>query len=150
MGNDGTDYAAFGGYWDSGFNSGDLYSGDPTYAAQVGLPAPAGGVLPGDIADQQQMAPFNAPAAQQQGAPWWAGGVMYGLTRAIDNAFPGSPTGIMGNTFPGSIAGANGRTYVLRPLAGGGNVQSAQATVNLGGNPLLLLGLVALAFVVLK
>lgn len=135
--------------WD---DSGPDYSGSDLTASAVGMPTDysAGGILPGDVSDQQQMGPWSPPAAQAQGVPWWAGTVMYGVTRAIDNAFPGSPTGIMGNTYPGSGASAYGRTYTQRPTGIGGGTAAARASLSLGGNPLLLLGLGLALVLVLK
>lgn len=131
---------------------GDDYSGDPNLSTLVGLPPPMdpAAFLPGDIADDQQMSGWNPAPAQQQGQPWWQGVATYGITRAIDNQFPNSPTGIWGNTYPGSAPGYNGRTYTQRPLAAGGGVASAQGRFSLTGNPLMMLALVAGAFILLK
>lgn len=128
------------------------YSGDPNTAGAAGMPTPfdAYQCLPGDVADAQQMDQWNPPAAAQAGAPWWAGIAAYGVTKAIDNQFPGSPSGIMGNVYPGSIGGYNGRTYTLRPIGTGGGAASATAKLSLGGSPILLIGLAALAFMLLK
>src|SRR6516164_5983455 len=99
----------------------DIYSGDPSGATAAGVPAPIdqSQVLPGDVSDAQQMSAWNPPAAQAQGIPW-GGAAVYGITKAIDNQFPGSPTGIYGNVYPGSAGGYNGRTYTLRPIGAGG------------------------------
>lgn len=135
----------------------DYYSGSPLTAQAVGLPGMSPGYLPGDIPDAVQMEPFSPAPAQQQGAPWWAGAVMYGVTKAIDNQFPGSPTGIMGNTYPGSGASWDGRTYTFNTGTGGvrpalhpGQV-GGSARVAVRGDPmmLLLIGGAAL-FILLK
>lgn len=138
----GDDYGDYAGY---------DYSGDPAGATAVGLPP---GVdpnyyLPGDIYDAQAMAPWTPPAAQAQDMTWWQGLMAYGITKAIDNQFPNTPTGIYGNTYPGSIAGP-GRTYTLNPLANGGGAASAGARFSLAGNPLLMLALVGVAVLLLK
>lgn len=143
------DLSSYSG-WASPEDTSGIYSGDPYVSQTVGVQSDpsASPLLPGDVYDAQQMAPWNPPAAQQQGAPWWAGIAAYGITRAIDNVFPGSPTGMQGNVYPGSAAGYNGRTYTLRPLAAGGTV--AQAKVSIGGNPLLLGALLVGAVLLLK
>jgi len=133
---------------------GQYYDGDTAYQTAVGLPPDysASSVLPGDVSDQQQMGGWNPPAAQAQGVPWWGGIAAYGITRAIDNQFPGSPTGIHGNVYPGSMGGYNGRTYTVRPIGAGGGVArgSVGGTLNFGGNPMMLLVLVGAAVLLLK
>lgn len=155
-----SDLAAFG--LDQ-FNSGD-FTGDPFTSTAVGVPAaPAYYQLPGDQADAQAMDAWNPAPAAQAGAPWWAGIAAYGITRAIDNQFPGSPTGIQGNTYPGSGAGNSGRTYTMRPNGAGGGVGSASTGVRatasvkngnlvaeLTANPMLLAVLLVGALVLLK
>ena len=129
--------------------SGD-YSGDPYTAGAAGMPSDYGRGMPGDYADEQAMGRWNPPQAAAQGAPWWAGIAAYGVTRAIDNQFPGSPTGVMGNVYPGSVGGWNGRTYTNRPIGAGGGVASANARLSLGGNPILWIGLAVLAYAAMK
>lgn len=137
-----------------GFASPDLFSGDPGTAGAAGVPsAVTMDQLPGDVSDQQAMGQWN-PAARQ-GAPWWAGIAAYGISRAIDNQFPNSPTGIMGNTYPGSGMGANGRTFSQRPTGSGGGVvragiKSPIGQLNFKSDPLLLILLVAGAYLILK
>ena len=66
----------------------------------------------GDLAEWNKMSTYTAaPQSAREAAPWWANMVSYGVTKAIDNTFPGQNTGIQGNTKPGSFAGQNGRTY---------------------------------------
>lgn len=130
----------------------DDYSGDPALATSVGLPPmldPAM-FLPGDIYDEQQMGAWNTPAAQAQGMPWWQGLAIYGATKAIDNQFPNSPTGVWGNVYPGSAQGANGRTYSQRPLGVGGGVAQASGRFTFGGNGMGLLLMGAVALLLLK
>ncbi len=137
-----------------GLYGGDMgYSGDPMAAGAVGMPAQfySGDILAGDMADSAHMERFN-PAADQ-GVPWWAGLVTYGIGKAIDNQFPGNPTGTMGNVYPGGGAGHNGRTYTQRPInAGGGAVTARVGTpigaLNMQASTWLLLAVVA--FVLLK
>lgn len=134
-----------GGYY-------DLYSGDFLSAPSVGIPpdmtqAPT---LPGDVADAQQMEPWKPQAARDNSVPWWAGIAAYGITRAIDNQFPGSPQGTLGNVYPGSFSGYNGRTYTARPSAIGGGAASASLRFGMGGNPLLMVGLLVGAVLLLK
>lgn len=146
------DLSAFGIGTDQ---SGD-YSGDPNAAQAAGMPSNPGAMLYGDMADQQAMGPFNPPVAQAQGAPWWAAIAAYGVTRAIDNQFPGSPTGTMGNTYPGSVAGTNGRTYTMRPSGSGGGVNSAgmhglnAVVADLNRRPMLMMGLAVVAYLLFK
>ena len=130
----------------------DAYSGDPMLSSTVGITPgyDPSLLLPGDVSDQQQMAAWNPQPAQDQGAPWWAGIAAYGITRAIDNAFPNSPSGIYGNVYPGSLPGYNGRTLTQRPLGAGGGVATARGSVQLGGNPIMLLLLVGAAVLILK
>lgn len=115
---------------------GGYYSGDPLKASAAGVPAAVpsanGYYLPGDVSDAVQMEPFKAPPAQQQGAPWWAGLVMYGASKAIDNQFPGSPTGVLGNVYPGSGASWDGRTYTFN--TGTGGVRPALQPGQIGGS----------------
>jgi hypothetical protein len=138
------------------FYAGYDYSGDPALSTSVGLPTPVIGsndaqyMLPGDLADNQHMAQWMPPAAQAQGMTWWQAAATMGLNRAIDNVFPGSPTGTMGNVYAGSAAGANGRTYSMRPIAAGGGIMSAKGTASITGNPLMLLLLVGAVILVLK
>lgn len=129
----------------------DEYSGDDSGATAVGVPSPysSSDVLPGDYGDDQAMAPYNSPQAAAAGAPWWAGMAAYGITKAIDNQFPNTPTGVMGNTYPGSFPGANGRTYTNRPAYGGGGV-SSRVAVKASGNPLLLVAVAAGAYLLLR
>ena len=131
------------------------YSGPSTGASAAGLAAPIDASLPGDVSDAQQMAGFNtAPAAAQQaGVPWYAGAVQYGISKAIDNTFPTSPTGVMGNVYPGSIGGTNGQTYTARPTgAGGGVISQAMGVSSFGGLPLplVLVGAAVVLMLVLK
>lgn len=139
------------------------YSGDPFSSQAVGIDTntafgSVGGLLAGDVTDAQAMDRWNPAPAQAAGAPWWAGIATYGIGRAIDNQFPGSPTGIGGNTYPGSGAGSNGRTYNMRPAGAGGGVGGAKVAVrsplgDLNGRMspgmVLMLGL-AVAYVVLR
>ena len=140
----------------SGWGTG-LYSGDSNAGTAVGVPSPiyGGFALPGDVADAQQMQAWNPAPAADQGAPWWAGIMAYGVTRAIDNQFPQSPTGVMGNTYPGSTAGTNGRTYTQRPAGAGGGAVQATVRSPIGGlrlksDPLLLAVLAGVAYLFLK
>ena len=133
------------------------YSGDPNMGGAVGVPVPVnvGGLMAGDVADQQAMGPWTAPQAAQQGAPWWAGIAAYGVSRAIDNQFPTSPTGIAGNTYPGSGAGYGGNTYGQRPSgAGGGPVRATVRTpmgnASMHSSPTLLILMIGLAYLFLK
>lgn len=129
----------------------DDYSGDPNLSTSVGLPPVyTGQQLPGDVADAQAMDPWTPAPAAQQGAPWWAGIAAYGITKAIDNQFPTTPTGTWGNVYPGSAPGYNGRTYTQRPLGAGGGVASAAGRFTMRGDPMLMLALVAGAFLLLK
>lgn len=125
-----------------------LYSGDPLQSQSVGISPDSSGapMMAGDVADYQQMNAWNPPAAQAQGMTWWEGIAKYGITRAIDNTFPGSPVGTMGNIYPGSMAGIGGRTVGYAP----GGVNQAAAAVSVKGNPLMLLLIAAGIFLVLK
>ena len=116
------------------------YSGLASGASAAGLAVPMFDMLPGDVSDAQQMAAYNTapPAAVQAGMPWYAGAIQYGFSKAIDNAFPSSPSGVMGNTYGGSTAGANGHTYSLAPTGAGGGVASATTVRPLGGIPPLV------------
>lgn len=70
-----------------------------------------------DVDEARKLTPFTPVPTASDGerAPWWQGAIMYGITKAIDNTFPGDPTiGIQGNTRPGSFAGQNGRSYNQR------------------------------------
>jgi hypothetical protein len=129
----------------------DDYSGLDTGATALGVVAPLDYSLPGDISDTQQMQSYNTapPAAQAAGVTWWQGAIQNGISKAIDNTFPTSPTGVMGNTYAGSVAGANGQTYTVKPLgAGGGVLGSAPKTVAGIPTTWLLIGAI-LVFVVL-
>lgn len=108
---------------DGSLNTSD-FSGAATDATALGVVAPLDYSLPGDISDSQQMNAYNTapPAAQAAGVQWWQGAIQNGISKAIDNTFPTSPTGIMGNTYPGSTAGINGQTYSVKPLGAGGGV----------------------------
>lgn len=130
---------------------GDYYSGDPTDSTAVGVPSVPSASLPGDQADAQQMQPYTPQPAAQHGAPWWAGIIGYGVVKAIDNQFPGSPTGVWGNTYPGSGAGANGRTYTQNPIGIGGGVNTTRngGQFNVQVSPMLLV-LVLGALVLMK
>ena len=131
------------------------YSGDADMGGAVGVPSQLGAILPGDMGDYQHMGGFNTGPAKSEAAPWWANAAIYGFSRAIDNAFPGSPTGTMGNTYPGSGAGYGGRTYTNRPTGAGGNTVSAKVrspigNMDLNSNPVLLLALLGIAYVIIK
>lgn len=66
----------------------------------------------GDATEWEKMRYYTAaPAEAVAAAPWWQNMVAYGITKAVDNTFPGRNAGIQGNTSPGSFAGQNGRTY---------------------------------------
>jgi hypothetical protein len=108
---------------DPGLSTSD-FSGYATDASALGVVTPLDYSLPGDSSDNQQMAAYNTapPAAQQAGVQWWQGAVQNGISKAIDNTFPTSPTGVMGNTYAGSTAGYNGQTYTVKPLGAGGGV----------------------------
>lgn len=125
------------------------YSGSVLNAAAAGIATPIDYTLPGDSSDGQQMSAWNtAPAAAQAaGVPWWAGAVQYGISKAVDNTFPTSPSGVMGNTYAGSTAGANGQTYTLAATGAGGGVTAAAAK-SFGGIPAmyLLIGAAVLLF----
>lgn len=130
------------------------YSGDPLQASAAGIPAGfySGDILAGDQADAAHMERWN-PAADQ-GVPWWAGIATYGISKAIDNAFPGTPTGTRGNTYPGSGAGPGGRSYTQRPTNAGGGTVTARVGTPLGAlrmqsSTWLLLALAA-TFVIMK
>lgn len=106
------------------------YSGDPNMGTAVGVPVPvySGYPMPGDISDEAQMAPWTPPYVRQQAGgdvPWWASAAVYGISKAIDNAFPNSPSGVMGNVYPGSGASVSGRTYSQRPVGAGGGTMGA-------------------------
>ncbi len=95
----------------------NLFASDAN-AYVAGLPAEQQTLLgnpyfmPGDGAEAQRMNPYTpAPVNSNPAAPWWERLVMYGATRAIDNAMPGQVAGIGGNTNPGTFSGQNGRTY---------------------------------------
>lgn len=125
------------------------YSGDPGTSPALGVPTSTDYSLAGDSSDNAQMGAWNPAPAQAAGVPWWQGAIQYGVTKAIDNAFPNSPTGVMGNVYPGSGAGTNGRTYTQRPQGAGGGIMTARIGANaagVGGIPVLwlLIGAAAL------
>ena len=133
------------------------YSGDPQAGSSAGVPVPvySGEMMPGDIADNQAMAPWNPAPAQQQGVPWWAGIAAYGITKAIDNQFHGSPTGLTGNTYPGGGSNAVGKSYTLRPTGAGGQAVRAGISSPLGkmaitANPMMLAAVLAVLYVLFK
>lgn len=118
------------------FDDGSTISDDGTTSTASPM-----GLLPGDVYDTAQMAPFIAPAAAKQGMQWWEGVAMYGITRAIDNRF--GPVNVAGNTQAGSFAGQNGRTYT--------NGRPGTAPASAAGIPwALVLGGVALAWFAFK
>ncbi len=130
----------------------DDFSGASTDASALGVVAPLDYTLPGDVSDSQQMAAWNTapPAAQQAGVTWWQASIQNGISKALDNTFPNSPTGVMGNTYAGSTAGYNGHTYTVKPLGAGGGVLGAGGGGMVKGIPTtwLLIGAV-LVFAVL-
>lgn len=96
-----------------------------------------------DAAEWQKMVPYQAAPAGNEAAPWWQNLVSFGVTRAIDNTFPGQATRVQGNTQPGSFAGQNGRTYI-QP----GGLNAAPTTVggvvgSIAGMSPLMMGLIA-------
>lgn len=132
---------------DDYLDTGD-FSGLATDATGLGVIAPLDYSLPGDSSDNAQMAAWNTapPAAQQAGVTWWQGAIQNGISKAIDNTFPNSPTGVMGNTYSGSTAGQNGHTYTQVPQGAGGGVlgQNVGASGSFKGIPMtwLLVGAV--------
>lgn len=124
------------------------FSGLATDASGLGVIAPLNYSLPGDASDYAQMAAWNTapPAAQQAGVQWWQGAIQNGISKALDNTFANSPTGVMGNTYSGSTAGQNGQTYTLNPQGSGGGVlgQNVGANGSFKGIPMawLLIGAV--------
>jgi hypothetical protein len=130
------------------------YDGPASTAQAAGIPYTSDYVLPGDSTDAAQMAAWNtAPApAQAAGVQWWQGLVQYGVSKAIDNTFSSSPTGVQGNVYPGSGAGLNGATYTQRPTGAGGGVLSVKATAggSIGGIPVLWIAAAVAAFLIIK
>ena len=85
---------------------------DNTQSGLDALDAAAASLSAGDSTEWDKMRYYTAaPQAAVDSVPWWQNMVSYGLTKAIDNTFPGRNAGIQGNTNPGSFAGQNGRTY---------------------------------------
>lgn len=83
-------------------------NGDP-YNVMMGSIA----LTDADAAEWSKMQTYT-PAPADNVAPWWQNLVSYGVSKAIDNSFPGDAYSIQGNTRPGSFAGQNGSTYNQR------------------------------------
>lgn len=99
------------------------------------------GILPGDVTDTIQVAPY---VNTSNGQAWWESLIQYGVTKAIDNRL--GQQNISGNTAAGSYAGQNGKTY----LSNGSGSLNLGTTV--AGIPfwVLLLGAGAAAYFAFK
>ena len=125
-------------------DNGDPYTGNQAAVA----------LTDSDQTEWAKMQTFT-PAPADNAAPWWSNLVSYGVSKAIDNTFPGNPGGIQGNTRPGSFAGQNGMSYSQRGSSASAPVLSSgwltRPSAATGGlSPILVIAGVFLLLHVLK
>lgn len=112
-------------------NPGSIYALDTPMAA-------TGGSYAGYYSDELEASKLSQfyPVAQT-GESWWEGLAKYGVTRAIDSHFgPPAPNKTLAGA---TYAGQNGQTYTAGQEPGG-----------IMGDPLMLLVLVGVGFVVMS